>query len=206
MPTLDEPPIATPAGQVPINEGMIPLTKGKPGAGLTPGQQAVDNKYAADFQEWTAGGGFADVDKQIQQLEEAAQALESRDDLTGPIRGNVPDYVRAVTNPDAIAVREAVEEVVQRNLRLVLGAQFTEKEGDRLIARAFNPRLDEKENAKRVRRLMTQIKDAAKAKQAAAEYFAQNGTLAGWQGKIPTFSDFNPDGDDGAAADPLGLR
>ena len=89
------------------------------------------------------------------------------------------------------AAPEAVEEVVQRNLRIVLGAQFTQKEGERLIARAFNPRLEEPENAKRVRRLITQIRTAAQQKQAASDYFEANGTLVGFKGKRPSLSDFD---------------
>jgi len=70
-----------------------------------------------------------------------------------------------------------------------LGPQFTEKEGERLIARAYNPRLSEKENVKRVRRLIDQIKSAAKAKGDAADYFEKNGTLAGYKGTIYKGSD-----------------
>jgi hypothetical protein len=103
------------------------------------------------------------------------------------------DNVRSLTNPQAVKTKNAVEEVVQRNLRLVLGAQFTEKEGERLIARAYNDRLDTQENAKRVNRLITQIKNAAETKADAIRYFEQNGTLTGWNGKLPSMSDFTFD-------------
>lgn len=156
----------------------------------TPGQKKVDEAFAADFVDWERGG-FSDVQKQMVQLEEAQKALESGRNLTGPDIGLQPNQVLAITNPDAIAVREAVEEVVQRNLRLILGAQFTEKEGERLIQRAFNPMLDEKENAKRLRRLIDQIKSAAEAKQAANDYFREHGTLTGWTGRMPTIADFD---------------
>ena len=158
----------------------------------TPGQEAVDKKYATDFVEF-ATGGYADVVKQLDQLKEAAKSLRSGETITGTLVGNLPEAVRAATHPQAVATRELIEEVVQRNLRLILGAQFTEKEGERLIARAFNPRLSEAENAKRLDRLIKQIGDAAQAKLDAAEYFRANGTLTGWQGKLPRLSDFEPD-------------
>ena len=82
---------------------------------------------------------------------------------------------------------------MQRNLRLILGAQFTEKEGQRLIARAYNPSLSEQENAKRVRNLIKQMQSAAEAKASAARYFEENGTLAGWKGKLPSMRDFAPE-------------
>ena len=90
-----------------------------------------------------------------------------------------------------MSIQQGVEEVVQRNLRLVLGAQFTEKEGERLISRAFDPSLSEKENKKRVDRLLNQIEKAANAKQKAAEYFEKHGTLKGFKGTLMTMQDFS---------------
>lgn len=158
----------------------------------TPGQEAVDKKFATDFVEF-ATGGYADVMKQLDQLREASKSLKSGASISGPVIGSMPDSVLAFTNEKAVSTKEAIQEVAQRNLRLVLGAQFTEKEGDRLIARVYNPRLSEQENAKRLDRLIKQIGDAAQAKLDAAEYFRANGTLTGWQGKLPRLSDFEPD-------------
>jgi len=158
----------------------------------TPGQTATDKEFAKEYVAFKASGGIADVKKQLVQLSEAAAELEINPSLTGPWRGLFPDKTRAITNPQAVATKEAVQEVAQRNLRLVLGAQFTEKEGERLIARVYNDQLEPAENAKRVRRLITQIGEAAQAKQSASEYFEKNGTLTGWNGKLYTLSDFMP--------------
>ena len=158
----------------------------------TKGQEAADKKFATDFVDF-ATGGYADVVKQLDQLREASATLKSGTAISGPIMGSVPDAVLAATNPQAVATKEMIQEVAQRNLRLVLGAQFTEKEGERLIARVFNPRLGEAENAKRVDRLIKQISDAAKAKLDAAKYFEQNGSLTGWPGRLPRITDFDPD-------------
>lgn len=158
----------------------------------TKGQEALDKEFAKEYVAWNARGGFADVQKQLGQLEEVKNSLESgADNLTGPVVGNTPDIVSSLFNPKAISTRENVEEVVQRNLRLVLGAQFTEKEGERLIKRAYNPQLSEQENARRVGRLIDQIKAAAMARQSASEYFEQHQTLAGWKGRLPTLGDFS---------------
>jgi hypothetical protein len=86
--------------------------------------------------------------------------------------------------------KQRVEEVVQRNLRVLLGAQFTEREGERLIARAFDARLGAKENAARLRKLMTQMKTAADQKEGMSRYFEQNGTLMGYRGPRPNVNDF----------------
>jgi len=164
----------------------------------TPGQKKADEKFGVDFVDF-ATGGYADVVKQLDQLREASKSLKSGAQISGSFMGNLPDAVLAVTNPQAVATKESIQEVAQRNLRLILGVQFTEKEGERLIARVFNPRLDETENAKRVDRLIKQIGDAAKAKLDAAQYFQQHGSLTGWQGRLPRLSDFDPDAKDGGA-------
>lgn len=176
----------------------------EPGAPPTPGQEASDKAFGQEYAAWVAGGGFADVEKGLRQLEEAKIALEDASkgrgkNLTGPVVAKIPEFAKPLFNPDAVAVRDTVEEIVQRNLRLVLGAQFTEKEGERLIARSYNENLSEAENAKRVGRLIQQIRSAAKAKQEAAEYFAEHGTLEGFKGKVWTLADFDPETGRGAS-------
>lgn len=183
----------------------------------TPAQKAVDESFAKEYTPWVTGGA-ADVQKNLTQLQSAIKELESgRDDLTGHVLGRFSPENRAIFNQDSVDVEERVQEVAQRNLRLVLGAQFTEKEGDRLISRVYNPRLDESINARRVRALFDQIQKAAEDKQRAAQYYEQNGTLNGFQGSLYTsFSQFENDlnaalEEDGATTvdmrnDPLGLR
>lgn len=155
-------------------------------ANLTPVEKKFDEQAGKDLVEFVVGGGFADVDKNIAQLEDVATLLETRDDITGPVIGNTPDFALKMMNPTALDARERVEEVVQRNLRLILGAQFTEKEGTRLIERAFNPGLDEKVNLKRVRDLIGSIKRAAESKRAAYKYIQKHGTLKGFSGDLYT--------------------
>ena len=159
------------------------------GSKLTPGQQKVDEKFADDFVSWTSGGG-QDMAAQIAQLKPVISALEQGKPITGLQVAIQPDLLLAMTNPAALQSREQVEEVVQRNLRVILGAQFTEKEGERLIARAFNPKLPPQENAKRLRRLFLQMSTAAEQKQAMADYFQESGTLRGFKGKMPSVQDF----------------
>jgi hypothetical protein len=175
-----------------LQDGRIRITKAARADRTRPAQKAVDTKYATDFVEWETGGA-SDAMKSIAQLKAAQKNLGSGQNLTGPMIGMVPDWALAWTNPQAIQTREAVEEVVQRNLRAVLGGQFAQKEGEQLIRRAFNPKLSEQENATRLNRLLTQIEAAAAAKNDAAKFFRENGTLTGWQGKMPSLTDFDPE-------------
>lgn len=161
---------------------------------LSKGQEKADTAAATEYNQFILQGGAADMQKNIEQLEEVATKLETSDDLTGTLIGAQPMWMREAINPESVDTQQAVEEVVQRNLRLVLGAQFTAEEGNRLIARAYNPSLDEAVNAKRIRRLLGAIKKAYSAKLAAAQFFEKNGTLKGYEGvKSFTMNDIERD-------------
>jgi len=113
--------------------------------------------------------------------------------LTGPVVGQMPDFVQNFLNPDAVAAREAVESVVQRNLKAVLGGQFTEREGEKLVKRAYNPNLSQSENAKRLRILIEQMVLASEMQDARTAWImddANNGSFRGFNGAIPTMDDF----------------
>jgi YHS domain-containing protein len=156
---------------------------------MPPGPKAVDERYANDYLEWTQGGG-ADAAANSAQIKQVLDRFAAGEKLTGPSIGLAPDFFNALVNPEALGAKQAVEEVVQRNLRAVLGAQFTQVEGERLISRAFDARLKPQENAKRLRKLFLQMQTAAQQKQAMAEYYEANETLRGFKGKQPKMQDF----------------
>jgi hypothetical protein len=155
------------------------------------------------FGTWRANfigeGGESDALKMIGQLSGVEAELKaitegtSNINLTGPYLGKVPESIRLHNHPESVAAQNAVEEVVQRNLKAILGAQFTQQEGERLIARAYNPQLEEGENQKRLTRLIKQMRSALKMKMSAIAYFDAHGTLQGWKGTMPTKTDFLPD-------------
>ena len=148
----------------------------------TDAEKKVDEIFAKDYNENIGQGGIADASKQITQLAEVKQRLETQQGLTGPLIGLIPEFARPYVVPEAAAAQDAVEEVVQRNLRLILGAQFTAEEGKRLIARAYNPALDQEENAKRLGRLLESMQGALTQKLKAYQYYEENRTLRGYQG------------------------
>ena len=77
--------------------------------------------------------------------------------------------------------------MVFQSLREKLGAQFTDREGDRLVAAAFNNLLDESRNVARLKRLYTTIEQAAQQKQKAIDYFNENGTIKGFSVPVLDF-------------------
>lgn len=185
----------SPFGKQAADEGYVPGTPefndrvkaiGKQTAppNLTPGQRAVDAAFGKEYAELVGAGGLADALKNVTQLRGAIAQLKSgTQNLTGPVVGSPLNITRAYLNPASVDIEDRIGELVQRNLRVILGAQFTQEEGRQLIARSFNKQLDEKVNAKRLQRLLVSMEKALEAKQKAAAYFEQHGTLAGFKGQ-----------------------
>lgn len=186
-------PVGSPEAQRLLTQALDrargPQTVVNVGDTLSPGLKKQDELFAQVAVDWQTGGG-ADSVKQATQLADTLDRLAAGENLTGPVVGQLPDFVLAFVNPESIDAREAVEEVVQRNLRLILGAQFTQREGELLIRRAYNPKLSPQVNAKRVSRLFRQMEVAADQKQRMVDYFSANGTLQGYTGPVPTISSF----------------
>ncbi len=154
---------------------------------LTPLETKVEEKSAQDLVDFTIGGGFSDVQKGLSQLEIAKQTLMQQPEgkITGKLVGVQDDTgVLKYTNPTAQDTKEQVQEIAQRNLRLILGPQFTAKEGEALINRVYNPALPQSVNVKRLDLLQEQMTSAAKTKQEAVDYYNTNGTLKGFKGKL----------------------
>lgn len=176
-----------PKGLAPRVPAAGPMGPG--GIKPTKGQEDVDKKFADTIADYVAAGGYADVEKQITQLEDVAKRLRSGEQLSGPVVASLMENypnLAAAYNSGAIDVQELVAEVAQRNLRAILGGQFAQQEGMQLIKRAYNPALKEEVNAKRVESLIASMRKANQAKNDAIQYWNRFGTLAGYEGNVPT--------------------
>lgn len=159
------------------------------GGEMTPGFKAMDQAFAPLAVEWRTGGG-ADALAQIVKIEDVIGKVDRGENISGGVTGFAPDLLRAIVDPNAQDAKETVEDVVQRNLRVILGAQFTAAEGERLVARAFNPRLSPEINRKRLQRLFTQMRLAAQQKEEMVKFFTSTGSLMGFNGRQPSLNDF----------------
>ena len=183
----------TPEEALKILKSGTNIQVGADGKPQTELEKEIDKSYAKDYLTWTQGGG-ADMAGQVAQIGNVLSRLEGGENLTGPMFGLLQDLgptMSSIFAPQATDASELVSEVVQRNLRIILGAQFTEKEGAALIKRAYNPALPPKENAARLRKLYTQMQSAVEQRTDMARYTEENGTLKGYKGKRPTVSDFH---------------
>lgn len=170
-----------PEGKPMLDKSFSPPKTEAESLNLTPAEKAVDTKFAADYAEFVLGGGFAGTQKQIEQVQEAIDQLDTVQ-ASGPVFGRLPQVAKDIISPQGISIREQIEQSVQQTLRQTLGAQFTENEGQGILSRTFNPNLPEAENKKRAERLLTELSKIGEAKQQAAEYFQKNGTLKGYKG------------------------
>lgn len=191
-------------------------------------REAVDKAYAPDYVEFVQTGA-SDAAKALEELKGARDQLRGyyideegkkrlvrggkKDSLTGPVVGTLSNLpwigktVQDVAFPESSDVQETVEYTVQRSLRPILGSQFTKEEGERLIARVYNPRLDESKNAERLDRLIKQLERAYQAKIAAATYFEEHNTLNGFKGKVSwTIDDIWPEEGGGGRSVPPARR
>lgn len=157
--------------------------------GLTPGQKAADVAFGKDLPEYTTSG-TAQADKGLSALLAAKGELAKPDqDISGPIRGSLPDWARSFTNPRAVEVKEQIRGSVMNTLKATLGAQFTNTEGERIFNLAYNDRQPAAQNIERLDRAVKALQAQKAAKDSQMEHFEQYGTLKGWKGSIPAIAD-----------------
>jgi hypothetical protein len=177
----------------------------KEGNNYTPAQKVADMKFGADYNNFVAGGGISTIKTQLDNLDKAITILEKNPNSTGKAVG-LADKTGTLSyvSPTAAEAKDLVGGVVQSNLRAVLGGQFAQKEGEQLLARAYNPAQPTKDNLDRLKTLRTQIKTAADSKIQAVQYFETTGSLKGFQGSA--YSGTAADIANDTNKDPLGLR
>ena len=169
--------------ETPEIAGLKQAAKTQAAAGgvlLTPAEKVVDEKFAATAAEYLSGGK-TQIEANVLNLRRKLKILESGEqNVSGPLVGNLPESVQSVFASDALSFIGDIREIVFQSLREKLGAQFTEKEGDRLVAAAFDQRLSEEQNIKRLERLLQVIEGAAKNKEEMIAHYNENRTLKGY--------------------------
>lgn len=150
---------------------------------LTPAQEEADKKFAEKYVEWRNSGGMPTLNRQLDQIQDALNVLRTNDTITGPVIGRLPKFIQQYINPKAPDVRAQVEDVIQRSLRQILGAQFTAVEGERMIARAYDPEQQEQSNIARLNRVIQELRGQGAAKEASSRFFETQGTLKGYTQK-----------------------
>lgn len=151
--------------------------------GTSKGFEEVNEKYAKEYIEWINTGAYQVELENLSKLDESLDTLRN-ENVTGAIIGLTPNAVLSVLNPEALNLQDNIRSIVFQGLRATLGAQFTEREGNRLVEAAFNPMLSEEMNIVRLERMRERIKTMIESKQAAVTYFQNNnGDMSGYTGQ-----------------------
>lgn len=150
----------------------------------TKGQEAVDRAFGKTYEEFQASGGKAEYEKNLAKLEDALTQLESGKVKTGGAGAYTGEAGMEILNPKLAELKEQIQSAVQGMFRPTLGAQFTEKEGERLMKTEFNPRLSGPANVKKLRAAIGARRAQAEAKLKAIQYYEEHGTLTGFKGGV----------------------
>jgi hypothetical protein len=161
-------------------------------AEFTPGEKALDQQIAKDYASWITGGGVQAMAR-INKISDVINRIDEGEQLSGPVVGftleNLPG-IASVVYPGAQDAKDVVEGVVQTDLRTILGGQFAASENAALVRRAYNPRLTEEQNKKRLQLLLLQMQKVAEEKNRTMNYFGEKGTIKGFQFTPYSYNDF----------------
>ena len=150
---------------------------------MTTGQEKVDDVFAKDYNLWLQGGGEVGFRQKMSRITALIRELENpnaSDTVSGPLISTLPDRARTLINPRYATLEADARNLVTATLRQALGSAFTEKEGERIFQQAFNPLLEEKDNAINIRRLLHTELPRGSANMAAVAFHEKNGTLKGF--------------------------
>jgi len=154
----------------------------------------ADKAFGKEYQDWNAQGGYASVEKQLGMLENAAAKLEADPTLSGGAATALPDVVRRRLYPEQMKIEQDVKQATQAALRQTLGSQFTEREGEAIMQRSYDPALPAADNIAKIRAAVQELKTKAMEKEAASQYALKHGTLEGY--KSGNMSGQKPQGTD----------
>lgn len=153
------------------------------GGKLTEGQKVVDKEFAKDYNDWTSGGA-KNARSEINKLGNVISSLKEDKVSTGGLTGMFGDRV---TSDEVLSARADVQSTVMNSLKAILGAQFTEKEGDRIIKNTWNESDSTQNNTARLEKLVGDLNNQASDKDLKARHYERNGSLASFkQGEAPT--------------------
>jgi hypothetical protein len=154
-------------------------------------EEEMDKKFAPLAVDWLAGDKTKAASR-INQLNAVIDILETKQRITGPVLGLTPDVVQSFVAKSSREARANAERVIQEGLRAVIGAQFTQAEGEAFLARSYDQRAPQADNARRLKAIVTQMIESAKDREAMLKYVQGkgDGSLRGYTGRIPSIQDF----------------
>ena len=167
---------------------FAPRTEGA--AELTVGQEKMLEETAKDLAPWGTGGkqqaeaNLATYDDLIVGLTSGEITTRGFADLTPQALG-IDDTIRQIVNPTGQNAVDNVRRVIFQGLKDTLGAQFTQKEAERLVAASYNPALPEEMNIQRLQDARDVLADVIASKNDLYDHIATGGAIGNYKGVSP---------------------
>ena len=156
-------------------------------APLSAAQKKFAEESGKGAYSWDQGGRQTSQEN-IGKFGQIIQDLEQGQLDTRTLSEFVPfggDWWRSALNPTGQQGLDNVRGVIFQGLRDTLGAQFTEKEGERLVNAAYNPKLNEEQNIARLKPALARMKATFQAKEALTKHIMDGGDIREYKGKTP---------------------
>ena len=157
-----------------------------PFANMSPMQQAMDTKAGQNFATYNPNIAKSNISKLERAIGQIENAIATGENIAGTAKSFLPEIMQNALNKGGVALKEAVESVIQLNLRETLGAQFTEKEGMLFMKRGYNPTGTDQENLIKVRDLLQKVKASADLEAKRYQYGTTHGTMQGFVPPMPS--------------------
>jgi hypothetical protein len=166
---------------------FAPRTEGA--AELTVGQEEILQETAKLVAPWAivrqqAEANLATYDDLIVGLTSGEITTRGFADLTPQALG-IDDTIRQIFNPTGQNAVDNVRRVIFQGLKDTLGAAFTQKEAERLVAASYNPALPEEMNIQRLQDARDVLADVIAAKDDLYNHIATGGTMGNYKGVSP---------------------
>jgi hypothetical protein len=157
---------------------------------LTVGQEKMLEETAKDLAPWGTGGkqqaeaNLATYDNLLTGLVSGEITTRGFADLTPQALG-IDDSLRQLLNPTGQDAVDNVRRVIFQGLKDTLGAQFTQREAERLVAASYNPALPEEMNISRLQDARDVLADVIAAKNDLYAHISAGGTMGDYKGVAP---------------------
>ena len=148
---------------------------------LTPFQEAFDKTSATELANFMSKEYPGQITN-LQKFDDVIEQLKNNPNLTGAVEGGMPSALKVLLNPESIGVQDDIQSIIFQQLKATLGAQFTQQEGEKLVAANFNKYLSEEINIKRLERLRGETVRGLENKVAMFKHMQSGGSLRDWKG------------------------
>ncbi len=172
-------------------EGNMRLLSVEPvaeqGETLTPFQTKTSEDLAEPMNKWrTSGkqqaeGNLEQYNKQIAGLKSGEITTRGLLDYAPSFFG-IQDATRALFRPLDQQAVDRMNQIVFQGLRGTLGAQFTQREAERLVAASYNPKLPEEQNIERIQASADILERTIRAKNDLMAHMDAGGNIGNYKG------------------------